>query len=68
MPSAYTKIAKPTGTNYTNINPQGREQYDQANLSYDDSSTFYDGMNPNAYTNLSKPVGMPYTKIAKPTT
>ena len=35
----------------------GREQYDQASLTYDDSSTFYDGFNPNQWTDVAKPTG-----------
>lgn len=57
MPDAYTYIAKPSAGNYTNINTQGREQYDQPNLTFDDASTFYDGVNQNAYTNVAKPTG-----------
>ena len=68
MPDAYTYIAKPTRTPYTNTNGEGREQYDQGSLTYDDSMTFYDGINPNAYTNIAKPTSSVYTKINKPTT
>lgn len=53
--TVYTNIPKPVGANYTNLNAQGREQYDQADLSYDDSSTYYDGVNQLAYTNVAKP-------------
>jgi hypothetical protein len=53
----YTKILKPTGTTYTPVNSAGKIQYDQASLTYDDSSTFYDGYNPNQYTKISKPQG-----------
>ncbi len=35
---------------YTNINVQGKQEYDQANLSYDDSSVFYDSVDIGAYT------------------
>lgn len=66
--SAYTNVAKPTGVPYTNINAPGRQQYDQADISYDDSGTYYDGVDQNAYTSISKPVGASYTNIAKPTT
>ena len=55
MPDAYTKISKPTGTPYTNTNVQGKEQYDQASLTYDDANTFYDGYDPNSYTMVAKP-------------
>lgn len=64
MPDAYTYIAKPSAGNYTNINVQGREQYDQPNLTFDDSNTFYDGVNQNAYTNVAKPTGEGSTTIS----
>src|ERR1044072_7038179 len=51
---AYTKIPKPTGLSYTNINPIGKEQYDQATLTYDSSITYYDGINQFAWTNVPK--------------
>jgi hypothetical protein len=66
--TAYTNVAKPTGTPYSNINVQGREQYDQSNLTYDSSAVFYDSEDFNAYVNVAKPVGTSYTNIAKPTT
>ncbi len=56
MTDAYTYIAKPTGTPYTNVNTVGgKEQYDQPNLMYDDLNVFYDGINQNAYTKIAKP-------------
>lgn len=51
----YTNIPKPTGTPYTTVNPIGKEQYDQANILYDDTTIFYDGFNPTVYTNVAKP-------------
>ena len=55
--AVYTNIPKPTGTSYTNINLVGRTLYDESTIAYDDSSTFYDGINQNLYTNISKPDG-----------
>ena len=66
--ATYTNVAKPTSSVYTNINAQGNEQYNQANLAYDDSSIFYDGINEAAYTSVSKPTGSVYTSISKPST
>ena len=63
----YISIAKPTGAGYTNVNPVGKEQYDESGFTYDDANVFYDGVNETAYTNLAKPVGSVYTKISKPT-
>lgn len=57
MPDAYTYIAKPTGTPYTNTNVQGKEQYDQPDLTFDSALVFYDGVNMSAYTNVAKPSG-----------
>lgn len=68
MPDAYTYIAKPTSSVYTNLNPQGREQYDQSDVTYDSATTFYDGVDLNAYTSIAKPTSSVYTNIAKPTT
>jgi hypothetical protein len=68
MPSAYTNISKPTGANYIDVNPQGREQYDDWVIAYDDTGIYYDGTDENAYTSISKPTGSTYTSIAKPTT
>ena len=67
MPDPYTYVAKPISSIYTNVNAQGREQYDQASLTYDDSGTFYDGVDENAYTSVAKPTTSVYTSIAKPT-
>lgn len=53
----YTKIAKPSATSYTNINIIGKQQYDQSDISYDDSTTYYDGVNLSQYTKISKPAG-----------
>ena len=64
--TTYTNIAKPSGTSYTQINTTGKQQYDQASISYDDSTIFYDGTNPNLYTNVNKPSATTYTNIAKP--
>jgi hypothetical protein len=64
--TSYTKLTKPTGTGYTNQNSVGKEQYDQATLTYDDSSTFYDGVNQGLYSKLNKPSGTSYTKLIKP--
>lgn len=62
----YTNVPKPTTPTYTNQNSQGKEQYDQTTLSYDDSGTYYDGYNPAQYTNVAKPTLPAYTKILKP--
>ena len=62
----YTNVNKPVLPDYSNVNSSGKEQYDQVSLSYDDSSTYYDGVNPNMYSNVSKPVLPTYTNIAKP--
>lgn len=50
----YTYVNKPVGTSYTNTNARGREQYDQATITYDDSSIFYGGADPNAWTDVNR--------------
>lgn len=62
----YTNITKPSSTSYTNLNAAGKQQYDQSDITYDDSSVFYDGINASQYTNLSKPSSTTYTNISKP--
>ena len=64
--TTYTNIAKPSGTDYTNQNTVGKEQYDQSTLEYDDATVFYDGTNESLYTNITKPSGTSYTNISKP--
>lgn len=64
---AWTPIAKPSTSAYTNVNAQGKEQYDQASLTYDDVNTFYDGVNTTAWTNLNKPTTNTWVNVAKPT-
>ena len=68
MPDAYTYISKPTSSTYGTSNVAGREQYDQSNLTYDESTVFYDGVDENAYTNIAKPTSSVYTMVTKPTT
>jgi hypothetical protein len=65
----YTNIPKPVSSTYSAVNtPQGKEAYDQSNISYDETTIFYDGVDSAAYTNLSKPASGGYTNIAKPVT
>ena len=64
---SWTKISKPNRQTYTNVNTQGKEQYDQANLTYDDANTFYDGVNPSQWTDIAKPTTNTWTTITKPT-
>ena len=63
----YTKIAKPTGANYTNLNIDDKTQYDDEAIIFDQSDIFYDGINESAWTDVAKPSDTTYTKIAKPT-
>lgn len=65
--ATYTKIPKPTLGVYTNLNPQGKEQYDQQSIAYDDVNTFYDAVNMTQYTKISKASVQGYTYIPKPT-
>lgn len=66
MTDAYTYPAKPSAGIYTDLNAVGKQQYDQADIMFDDPNVFYDGVDMTAYTNLTKPVGTPYTNISKP--
>lgn len=64
--TTYTNISKPSQTSYTDAHPQGKEQYDESTITYDDSSVFYDGVNTSLYTSISKPSSTSYTNISKP--
>lgn len=54
---AWTPVPKPTGANYTNVNPDGKTQYDQADVIYDDPNIYYDGVDMFAWTDIAKPTG-----------
>lgn len=62
----YTNINKPSNTSYTNLNTIGKQQYDQADITYDSSTIFYDGINPNEWTDITSPSATSWTPIAKP--
>lgn len=63
---AYTKVNKPTGPTYTNVNSY-LPLYDDPMVAYDDSNVYYDGINISLYSKISKPSLPSYTKINKPT-
>lgn len=63
----WTNIAKPGAQTYTNVNAQGKEQYDQADVTYDSAVTFYDGVNPSQWTDVAKPTTNGWVNVAKPT-
>lgn len=63
----WTPIAKPTNSTWTNPNPGGKTQYDQATVIYDDPNVFYDGVNNSAWTPIVKPAISNWTPVAKPT-
>lgn len=65
--ATYTYIPKPTAGTYTNLNAQGKEQYDQSNILYDDPNIFYDGVNQTQYTKVAKATAQSYTYVPKPT-
>lgn len=52
---AWNNVSKPTTSGWTNLNPAGRTQYDQADITYDDSAVFYDGADPSFWTMVTKP-------------
>ena len=63
---AWTPIVKSGAQTYTNVNPIGKEQYDQADIMYDDPNVFYDGINPAQWSNVNKPTGPSWTNVPKP--
>lgn len=63
---SWTNVTKPTTSGWTPSNPVGRTQYDQADITYDDSTIYCDGGNPNSWTNLTKPTTSSWTNVTKP--
>lgn len=63
---AWTTVPKPTSSTWTATNSQGREQYDQSDITYDSATTFYDGYNPTQWTDVAKPATSSWVTIAKP--
>ena len=54
---SYTKISKPTSSVYTGLFVEGKQVYDQVDVSYDDSVVAYDTVIDN-YTDVAKPIGI----------
>lgn len=52
---SWTTVPKPSAGSYTNVNPVGRQQYDQSDVTYDSSTTYYDSNNLMAWTNVATP-------------
>lgn len=57
---SWTNVNKPTGANYTRVQFQGKQTYDQPDLEYNESSVYYDTVNEAAYTLVAKPTGFAY--------
>lgn len=53
----WTKVAKPGAQTWTDSHPQGKQQYDESTIQYDDPNTFYDGIDPDQWTMVAKPTG-----------
>lgn len=64
---AWNNAAKPSLLAWMNINPGGKEQYDQSNITYDEATVFYDGINPGMWSEVAKPSVQAWVKVAKPT-
>jgi hypothetical protein len=64
---SWTNVPKPNAQSYTNLNPMGKEQYDQSDIIYDSTTTYYDGVNPSQWTDIAKPTTPTWTNVAKPT-
>lgn len=64
--TTYVNISKPSVTGYSNTNAAGKQQYDEADIIYDDPLVFYDSTNESMYTGITKPSGTAYTNITKP--
>ncbi len=63
---AWNNVPKPGAQAYTNLNPVGKEQYDQFDIMYDDPNVFYDGVNPLQWSNVAKPTTNNWQNVPKP--
>lgn len=63
---AYTYVDKPTSSTYSFASFEGKETFDDINVTYDSALTYYDGLNPAAYTSVAKPTSSTYSYVAKP--
>lgn len=63
---AWNNVPKPGVSDWDNVNPHGKEQYDQETLTYNDATTFYDGIVPDQWTGIAKPAGSAWTNVPKP--
>jgi len=62
----WVSVDKPTASTYGYVNPQGKEFYNQDDVTYDSATTFYDGVNPNQWASVQTGTGS-WVSIAKPT-
>lgn len=63
----WNKVSKPGVQTYTNVNADGKQQYDDTNVLYDDPNVFYDGVNPAQWNEVPKPTTPTWSKVSKPT-
>ncbi len=63
---AWINIGKPSVRSWTNIQTYS-PIYDEADLTYDSPTTFYDGINQTAWTKVPKPTINSWSNIPKPT-
>lgn len=63
----WTNIPKPGAQTYTDVNPISKTQYDDALVTYDSITVFYDGGNPNMWTDVNKPGVQGWVNVPKPT-
>lgn len=52
---SWTTVPKPGAQSYTNVNPVSKQQYDQSDITYDSSSTYYDSENLIAWNRVTTP-------------
>ncbi len=52
---SYINISKPTDASYSNVNSSGKESFDDINVTFDQVSTFFDGLSLLSWTNIARP-------------
>lgn len=62
--TTWTPVTPAANTTWTSpANSAGTQIYDEASLTYDNSTTFYDSTNPNTWTSVVAATGTSWTNV-----
>lgn len=52
---SYINVLKPTDSTYTEVNSSGKEGFDDASTTFDQTTTFFDGVSMSVWTEVPRP-------------